>query len=216
MRWRRLRRRSMFDSQRHDRACPGTATRIGPSASPIRRVAPGRDQERHVEMAFGLADRKPQRNLVEKWRIRHRHLPLGKILADTEHQFVAADRHRPAIDQRLIGSAVRVGDRRASRRGSRRGPTARPVRPRSRPPACRCGYRARGSTGARAPAAGRPTSRADRGATPRSGRFHRSMSAFRSRHRSANGARNRAGSNPWCGGERRRYREIRTWRGRRC
>src|SRR6202030_4408242 len=82
-----------------------------PSASPIRRIAPGRDQQRHVEMALGLADGKPQRYQVQKRRVRHRHLSLRKILADTKHQFVAADRHRPPMNERMIGAAVGVGDR---------------------------------------------------------------------------------------------------------
>src|ERR1700678_3591101 len=73
------------------------------SASPIGRIAPGRYQERHVEMAFGVADRKTQRNLTQKRRVRHRHLPFRKVAADTEQQFVPADRNRPAGNQRLIG-----------------------------------------------------------------------------------------------------------------
>ena len=88
-----------------------TVARARLSTSPIRRVTPRRHQQRHVEVAFGLAHRKPQRNGIEKRRIRHRHLPSGKIFPDAEGQFVAADRHRPAADQRLIGSAVGVGDR---------------------------------------------------------------------------------------------------------
>src|ERR1700720_4468305 len=61
------------------------------SAAPIGRVAPWRNQKRHVEMAFGLARRKPQRYQIEKRRIRHRHLPSGKVIPDAESQFVTAD-----------------------------------------------------------------------------------------------------------------------------
>jgi hypothetical protein len=39
------------------------------STPPIGRVTPGRDQQRHVEMAFGIAHRKAQRNAIEKRRI---------------------------------------------------------------------------------------------------------------------------------------------------
>src|SRR5258708_31991799 len=80
------------------------------STPPIRRVAPGRDQERHVEMAFRLARRKAQGNSIEKRRIRHRHLPCGKVIADAESQFVMPNRYRPAADQRPIGPALRIGD----------------------------------------------------------------------------------------------------------
>ena len=81
------------------------------SASPIRRIAPRRDQQRHVEMAFRVAYRKVQGNAVEKRRIGQRHAAIGKIGGDVKCQFVAADRHRPAADQRLVGAAVAVGDR---------------------------------------------------------------------------------------------------------
>src|SRR5229473_6867412 len=59
------------------------------STPPIRRVTPGRDQERHVQVAFGFAHRKPQGNRIEKRRIRCRHLPCGKVVLDAESQFVA-------------------------------------------------------------------------------------------------------------------------------
>src|SRR6202048_4562887 len=88
-----------------------STTRTRLSTPPIRRVTPGRHQKRHVEMAFGLAHRKPQRNSIEKRWIRCRHVPCGKVVPDAERQFVTADRHRPAANQRLIGSAIRVGDR---------------------------------------------------------------------------------------------------------
>src|ERR1700694_3131878 len=81
------------------------------SAAPIRRVAPWRNQKRHVEMAFGLAHRKPQRYQIEKQRTRHRPLPSGKVIRDAEGQFVTADRPRPAANQRLIGAAILVGPR---------------------------------------------------------------------------------------------------------
>ena len=77
------------------------------SASAIGRIAPRRDQQRHVEMAFRVAHRKLQRNAIEKRRIGQRHAAIGKIGADVKCQFVAADRHRPAADQRLIGAAER-------------------------------------------------------------------------------------------------------------
>src|SRR5216684_2075780 len=85
--------------------------RSSTSAAPIRRVTPGRDQKRHVEMAFGLAHRKAQWDAIEKRRIRRHDLPCGKIIADAEGQLVMPDRHRPAADQGPIGPAIRVGDR---------------------------------------------------------------------------------------------------------
>src|SRR5258706_3122607 len=86
-----------------------TTMRSKSSTPPIRRVTPGRDQERHVEVAFRLAHRKTQWDAIEKRRIRHRHLPCGKVIADAESQFVTADRYRPATDQPPIGPAVRIG-----------------------------------------------------------------------------------------------------------
>src|ERR1700733_7346733 len=84
--------------------------RVEPSTPAIGRVAPGRDQKRHVEMAFRLAHRKPQGDAVEKGRIRYRHPSRGKIIRRAKVQFVIADRHRPAVDQRLIAAAVAIGD----------------------------------------------------------------------------------------------------------
>src|SRR5260370_22960885 len=80
-------------------------------ATPISRVTPRRDEERHVEMAFRLAHRKAQGNLVKKRRIGCRHLPTGKIGPYAERQFVTADRHGPVINQWLIGSAICIRDR---------------------------------------------------------------------------------------------------------
>ena len=62
-------------------------------------------------MAFRLAHRKTHGNLVEKWRIRCRDLLSGKVITDVKVQFVTPDRHRPVINQRLIGTTIRIGDR---------------------------------------------------------------------------------------------------------
>jgi hypothetical protein len=63
-----------------------------------------------MEMAFGLAHRKPHRNGIEKRRICHCHLPSGKVVPDAERQLITADRHRPAANQGLIGAAIGVGE----------------------------------------------------------------------------------------------------------
>src|ERR1700730_12268587 len=76
-----------------------TCRRQAALASAIGSVAPGCDQERHVEMAFRLADREAQWNLIEERRIGHRYLPFGKVFSDAEHQLIATDRPRPAADQ---------------------------------------------------------------------------------------------------------------------
>src|SRR5216684_913304 len=92
-------RASWFETRKM-RSSPWGAT----SASAIGRVAPGRDQQRHVKMPFRLADREAQRDLIEERRIGHRHLPFGKVLSDAKRQLIAADRHWPAADQRLVGA----------------------------------------------------------------------------------------------------------------
>src|ERR1700680_4357415 len=38
------------------------------STPPVRRVTPGRDQERHMEMSLRLGHRTAQRDAIEKWR----------------------------------------------------------------------------------------------------------------------------------------------------
>src|SRR5258708_26020056 len=90
------------------------------STPPIRRIAPGRDQERHVEMAFRLAHRKPQRNPVEKRRGRRRPPPFGKAFCAVEPEFVTAGRHPPAAPQWLIGAALGGGG--GGRHGAACGP----------------------------------------------------------------------------------------------
>ena len=98
-------------SGRRNRGGIGAAcVRIQRSTPAIGRVVPGRDQQRHVETALGLADRKPHGDAVEKRRVRQRHAPRGKIIRGGEGQFVIADRRRPAVDQRLVGAAITVGN----------------------------------------------------------------------------------------------------------
>src|SRR5581483_1184794 len=66
------------------------------SAPPICRVAPGGDEQRHMEMAFRLAHGKAQRDVVEERWIGHRHAAGREVLADGKSQLIAADRHWPA------------------------------------------------------------------------------------------------------------------------
>lgn len=97
----------------------GDEERVSLLAPAIGRVAPGCDQQRHVEMALGIAHRKPHGNAVEERRIRHRHLPRGKIVADGKRQFVAPDRQAIPADQRLIRCDHHCWSPRASPRGCR-------------------------------------------------------------------------------------------------
>ena len=75
------------------------------STPPIGRVAPGRDQQRHVEMAFGVAHRKPQRDAIEKRRIGHRHAARGKIFRGARRS-VHSCRSAPA-GRRSAAASVR-------------------------------------------------------------------------------------------------------------
>ncbi len=81
-----------------------------PSTSAIRPIAPRRHQQRHVQMPFRLSDREPDRDAIEEGRIGQRHLLRRKIRSGAEIQLILSDRQRAAMDQRLIGAAVRVGD----------------------------------------------------------------------------------------------------------
>src|SRR3954447_6487262 len=71
----------------------------GQSAAAIGRVAPGRDQQGHVEMAFRLAGCEAERDPIVERRIRERHLFAGEVGRHGKIQFVAADRNRTAADQ---------------------------------------------------------------------------------------------------------------------
>src|ERR1700694_6312389 len=75
-------RRCPHGSRRGEDAAPHHEGRT--LASPIRRVTPRRHQQRYVEMAFGIAHRKPQRDLVEKRRGRHPHPAPRQKFFETE------------------------------------------------------------------------------------------------------------------------------------
>src|SRR5215831_17919610 len=83
--------------------------RLGSSAAAISAIAPRRDQQRHVVVAFCFRDRESDRNHVEERRRGPRRARTREVVAHVETQFVTSDRQWPAADQRLIGAAVAIG-----------------------------------------------------------------------------------------------------------
>ena len=130
--------------ERHDQ--PGCRL-----TAPIGGVAPRRHQQRHVEMALRIADRKAQRDLIEERRVRRRHAPVGKIAAELEGQLIATDRHWSATDQWLVGAAVGIGDGARNQATDAKFGQFDQLDARCLRPAGRYGYRAHGSTAAPAP-----------------------------------------------------------------
>ena len=76
------------------------------SAPAIGRIAPRRDQKRHVIMRLGFGHREADGNDPEEGRIGKRRALPHKILADRETQFVLRNRDRLIRDQRPVGAAV--------------------------------------------------------------------------------------------------------------
>src|SRR5687767_607387 len=63
----------------------------------VRRIGPGRNQQRYVIMAFRLGHRKAHRHDVQKSRRGERHLLARKIIADGKTKLIGSDRHRPLV-----------------------------------------------------------------------------------------------------------------------
>src|SRR5262245_66673501 len=61
--------------------CESTAAA---SAAAVGRIAPGRDQQRHVVVAFRLCNGKSHRHDIEEWRIGRRRAAPREIVADVE------------------------------------------------------------------------------------------------------------------------------------
>src|SRR4051794_1378878 len=86
-RWRRCSR-----DRRPEAACPGPGPAVAASTAAIGRIAPGRNQKRHMVMGAGVGDAEANRHLVEERRPAAASAGLlpPVIVADRKQQLVPA------------------------------------------------------------------------------------------------------------------------------
>src|SRR3984893_10600097 len=76
------------------------------STAPISRVAPRRDQKRHVIVPLRLGDGELDRDKLEERRIRQWYLQPRKVRSNMEAQLIAANGQGPPADQGLAGGGL--------------------------------------------------------------------------------------------------------------
>src|SRR5438552_166872 len=79
-------------------------------ASAVRRITPRRDQQRHMIVLFGSRHAEAQDHLAEKWRFGKRISGTSVVLADRERNLINAGREFFTVEQRVVATAVGVGD----------------------------------------------------------------------------------------------------------
>src|SRR6185437_8142937 len=77
-------------------------------ASPIRAIAPGRDEQRHVIVRRGIGDVEAHRHMAEERLVACHPLPC-EVFANVEEQLIGASGEVGASKQRLIGAAIGIG-----------------------------------------------------------------------------------------------------------